>query len=93
MDYKLKDKVVLINGSTGGIGQALARAFAAEGCKLALSSPAQDKLDAFIPTLDIAPARSLEDAGAHCLKVPYEIDLSRMDEYVGKILIPERKDR
>ena len=44
-------------------------------------------------TLDIAPARSLEDAGAHCLKVPYEIDLSRMDEYAGKILIPERKDR
>ncbi len=55
MDYKLKDKVVLINGSTGGIGQALARAFAAEGCKLALSSTAQEKLDAFIPTLDIAP--------------------------------------
>ena len=44
-------------------------------------------------TLDIAPARSLEDAGAQCLKVPYGIDLSRMDEYAGKILIPERKDR
>lgn len=55
MDYKLNGKVVLINGSTGGIGQALCKAFAAEGCKLAISSTSQTKLDAFIPTLDIAP--------------------------------------
>ena len=53
MDYGLKDKVVLINGSTGGIGQALCRAFAGEGCKLAISSTSQAKLDAFVPTLDI----------------------------------------
>ena len=38
MDYRLKDRVVLITGATGGIGQALTRAFAGEGCKLALSS-------------------------------------------------------
>ena len=57
MDYGLKDKVVLITGSTGGIGQALCRAFAAEGCKLAISSTAQEKLDAFVPTLDIAPEK------------------------------------
>lgn len=55
MDLKLKDKVVLVNGSTGGIGQAICRAFAREGCKLAISSTSQAKLDAFVPTLDIAP--------------------------------------
>ena len=55
MDLKLKDKVVLVNGSTGGIGQAICRAFAGEGCKLAIASTSQEKLDAFVPTLDIAP--------------------------------------
>ena len=49
MDLHLKDRVVLITGATGGIGQALTRAFAAEGCKLAISSTSQAKLDAFTP--------------------------------------------
>lgn len=53
MDYKLKDKVVLITGATGGIGQALTRAFAQEGCRLAISSTNQEKLDAFTPSLQL----------------------------------------
>ncbi len=36
MDAKLADKHVLITGASGGIGQATARAFAAEGASLAL---------------------------------------------------------
>ena len=55
MDYKLKDKVVLLNGATGGIGQAICRGFAREGAKLAIASTSQAKLDAFLPTLDIDP--------------------------------------
>ncbi|MDZ4772799.1 MAG: SDR family oxidoreductase [Planctomycetota bacterium] len=37
MDLALKDKVVFITGASGGIGRALAEAFAAEGAKLALT--------------------------------------------------------
>ena len=34
--YKLKDKVVVITGSTGGLGLAIAQALQAKGAKLAL---------------------------------------------------------
>ena len=54
MDSGLKDKVVLITGSTGGIGKALAKAFAGEGAKIALTSRSQGKLDALIAELGVA---------------------------------------
>ena len=54
MDSGLKDKVVLITGSTGGIGKSLAKAFAAEGAKIALTSRTQAKLDALLAELDVA---------------------------------------
>ena len=59
MDLHLKDKVVMITGSTGGVGEAVTKAFAAEGCKLAISSTKQEKLDKLLPTLDIAPENLL----------------------------------
>ena len=36
MDTNLSDKVILITGASGGIGSAIARAFAGEGAKLVL---------------------------------------------------------
>jgi len=54
MDLKLKDKVVLVTGGTGGIGTAIVKAFLAEGAKVAFSSTSQKKIDDLIPTLDAA---------------------------------------
>ena len=59
MNLNLKDKVVMITGSTGGVGEALVKAFAAEGCKLAISSTRQEKLDKMLPGIDIKPENLL----------------------------------
>ncbi len=49
---KLENKVVLITGASTGIGEALARLFAAEGAKLALAARSLDKLEALARSLD-----------------------------------------
>ena len=51
MDLKLKNKVVLVTGGTGGIGTAIVKGFLAEGAKVAFSSTSQAKIDALLPTL------------------------------------------
>ena len=54
MDLKLRDKVVLVTGGTGGIGTAIVKGFLAEGAKVAFSSTRQSKIDALLPTLNAA---------------------------------------
>ena len=44
MDLGLKDKKVLITGGSKGIGLACAKAFIAEGAKVALVSRSEDNL-------------------------------------------------
>lgn len=53
MNSNLKDKVVFITGSTGGIGMAVTKAFAAEGSRVAITSRSQDKLDALVKELGL----------------------------------------
>ncbi|MCR4675723.1 MAG: SDR family oxidoreductase, partial [Sphaerochaetaceae bacterium] len=51
MDLKLKDKVVLVTGGTGGIGKAIVKGFLGEGAKVAFSSTSQEKIDALLADL------------------------------------------
>ena len=59
MDLQLKDKVVMVVGATGGIGAAVAEAFAAEGASLALVGRDDARLASLaeaLKTYDVASA-------------------------------------
>ena len=48
----MKERVVLITGATGGIGQALARRFSANGAQVALADRNASCLEALAATVD-----------------------------------------
>lgn len=45
----------MITGATGGIGKAVTEAFLNEGCRLALTSTAQEKMDKLLSDLGNPP--------------------------------------
>ncbi|MFA7555935.1 MAG: SDR family oxidoreductase [Spongiibacteraceae bacterium] len=51
MDLQLKDKVVLITGSSKGIGLALAKTLAAEGCHIGMCARNAAEVDAAVATI------------------------------------------
>jgi NAD(P)-dependent dehydrogenase (short-subunit alcohol dehydrogenase family) len=56
-DYDVRDKRVLITGASSGIGWALAKAFAAEGAKLALVARRRARLERLAEEIDAPPQR------------------------------------
>src|SRR5262245_2728862 len=52
LDLQLKDKVVLVTGSTSNIGYATARLFLKEGATVIINSHQQAEIDAALPTLE-----------------------------------------
>lgn len=53
----LTDKITVITGATGQLGPVVARVFAANGAKLALSAPNQDELTALVDQLGYPESR------------------------------------
>ena len=49
--YSLKDKIVLITGASSGIGEAAARAFAVQGCRLILSARRIERINSLAAEL------------------------------------------
>jgi NAD(P)-dependent dehydrogenase (short-subunit alcohol dehydrogenase family) len=56
MDLKLTDKVVLVTGSTAGIGFAIARALATEGAHVYLNGRTPERVDAAVAAIRLQAA-------------------------------------
>lgn len=80
MDFGLKDKVVVVTGATGGIGQAIVEAFLREGARVACTSTKQSKLDAFLPTLN-QPADRVK---GYVVDVTKEEEVAKAMEQIAK---------
>ena len=95
MDLGLKQKNVLITGGSKGIGLACARAFRAEGARVAIVSRSQENLDAAKRTLgDVYTiAANLTDAQAAAAMVEcVEKDFGPLDILVNSAGAAKRTD-
>ena len=53
--YNLDDRVVIVTGAAGNLGQAVARTFLAAGAKLVLTDRAPNRLPTLFPNLVGSP--------------------------------------
>ncbi|MVN90667.1 SDR family oxidoreductase [Mucilaginibacter aquatilis] len=71
MDLKLKDKVALVLASSKGLGKAIAKTLAAEGCRIIIASRSMDELK--------AAAREIEEFTGSAVTY-IAADVSKADE-------------
>jgi len=77
-EENLKDQVVLITGGSKGLGLALARQFAAEGCRLAITARNREELH--------GAQRELERCGAQVLSVPCDVtDEAQVEQMIAEV--------
>jgi NAD(P)-dependent dehydrogenase (short-subunit alcohol dehydrogenase family) len=77
MDLELAGKVAWVTGGSSGIGLAIARVLADEGCKVAISARAESRLEAAASELGALPVRAdvlaYKDAGAAAERIASEL--------------------
>src|SRR5262245_66617959 len=78
MDLGIKDRVALVAGASSGIGFAVAKELAAEGCRVAICARRPKPLE--------QAARAIErSTGAHVLGIPCDLTApSEIDSLVGQ---------